>query len=146
MEIVKEPDVFLKQDTQEIKVPLDDDNKKLLADMIQTMYDNNGIGLAANQVGFNRKIFVMDISNEKNNPQIFINPVIEKQAKEKLTEGEGCLSCPGKFVDVRRPTYVGLKWFCEHGEEQYKTFYNLPARVVQHEMDHLNGRLILDYE
>ena len=86
MEIVKEPDVFLKQDTQEIKVPLDDDNKKLIADMIQTMYDNNGIGLAANQVGFNRKIFVMDISNEKNNPQIFINPVIEKQAKEKLTE------------------------------------------------------------
>ena len=112
--------------------------------MIQTMYDNNGIGLAANQVGFNRKIFVMDISNEKNNPQIFINPVIEKQAKEKLTEGEGCLSCPGKFIDVRRPTYVGLTWFCEHGKKQYKTFYNFPARVVQHEMDHLNGKLIID--
>ena len=146
MEIVKEPDVFLRDETQEIEVPLNDDNKKLIADMIQTMYDNNGIGLAANQVGYNRKIFIMDISNEKNNPQIFINPVIEKQAKEKLTEGEGCLSCPGKFIDVRRPTYVGLTWFCEHGKKQYKTFYNFPARVVQHEMDHLNGRLILDYE
>ena len=144
MEIIKEPDVFLKQDTYEIGFPLDDDNKKLIADMIQTMYDNNGIGLAANQVGFNRKIFVMDISNEKNNPQIFINPVIEKQAKEKLTEGEGCLSCPSKFIDVRRPTYVGLTWFCEPGKKQYKTFYNFPAKVVQHEMDHLNGKLIID--
>ncbi len=129
---------------KEIKVPLDDDNKKLIADMIQTMYDNNGIGLAANQVGFNRRIFIIDVSNERNNPQIFINPVIEKQAKEKLTEGEGCLSCPGKFIDVRRSTYVGLTWFCEHGKKQYKTFYNFPAKVVQHEMDHLNGKLIID--
>ena len=144
MKIVKEPDVFLKQETHEVEFPLNDNNKKLIADMIQTMYDNNGIGLAANQVGYNRRIFIIDVSNEKNSPQVFINPVIEKQAKEKLTEGEGCLSCPGKFVDVRRPIYVGLKWFCEHGEEQYKTFYNLPARVVQHEMDHLNNKLIID--
>ena len=144
MKLVKHPDVFLKQDTHKIEFPLDDDNKKLIADMIQTMYDNNGIGLAANQVGYNRKIFIMDISNEKNNPQIFINPVIEKQAKEKLTEGEGCLSCPGEFVDVKRPIYVGLSWVCEHGKKQYKTFYNFPAKVVQHEMDHLNGKLIID--
>ena len=144
MEIIKEPDVFLRGETQEIKFPLDILNKKVIADMVQAMYNNDGIGLAANQIGYNAKIFVMDVSNEKDNPQIFINPVVEKQAKEKLTEGEGCLSCPGKFVDVRRPTYVGLKWFCEHGEEQYKTFYNFPARVVQHEMDHLNGKLIID--
>ena len=144
MKIVKEPDVFLKSETQEIKFPLDIDNKNLIADMIQTMYDNNGIGLAANQVGFNRRIFVIDVSNEKNNPQIFINPVIEKRAKEKLTEEEGCLSCPGKFIDVRRPIYVGLSWTCRHGKKQYKTFYNFPAKVVQHEMDHLNGKLIID--
>ena len=117
MEIIKEPDVFLRGETQEIKFPLDILNKKLIADMIQTMYDNNGIGLAANQGGFNRRIFVIDVSNEKDNPQIFINPVIEKQAKEKLTQGEGCLSCPGKFIDVRRSTYVGLTWFCEHGKK-----------------------------
>ena len=92
MKLVKHPDTFLKQNTHEIEFPLDDDNKKLIADMIQTMYDNNGIGLAANQVGYNRRIFVIDVSNEKDNPQIFINPVVEKQAKEKLTEGEGCLS------------------------------------------------------
>ena len=112
--------------------------------MIETMNKNKGIGLAANQVGYARRIFVMDTSNDSNSPQIFINPVIEKRAKEKLTDEEGCLSCPQKLVDVRRPIYVGLRWFCRHGEEQYKTFYHLPARVVQHEMDHLDGKLIID--
>ena len=146
MKLVKHPDVFLKQETHEVEFPLSNSNVDLIHNMKTVMYNNNGIGLAANQVGYNRRIFIIDVSNEKNSPQVFINPVIEKQAKEKLTEGEGCLSCPGKFVDVRRPIYVGLKWFCEHGEEQYKTFYNLPARVVQHEMDHLNNKLILNYE
>ena len=146
MKLIKHPDVFLKQETHEVEFPLSNSNVDLIHNMKTVMYNNNGIGLAANQVGYNRRIFIIDVSNEKNSPQVFINPVIEKQAKEKLTEGEGCLSCPGKFVDVRRPIYVGLKWFCEHGEEQYKTFYNLPARVVQHEMDHLNNKLILNYE
>ena len=144
MKLVKHPDVFLKQETHEVEFPLSNSNVDLIHNMKTVMYNNNGIGLAANQVGYNRRIFIIDVSNEKNSPQVFINPVIEKQAKEKLTEGEGCLSCPGKFVDIRRPIYVGLKWFCEHGEEQYKTFYNLPARVVQHEMDHLNNKLIID--
>ena len=146
MKLVKHPDVFLKQETHEVEFPLSNSNVDLIHNMKTIMYNNNGIGLAANQVGYNRRIFIIDVSNEKNSPQVFINPVIEKQAKEKLTEGEGCLSCPGKFIDVKRSTYVGLKWFCEHGEEQYKTFYNLPARVVQHEMDHLNNKLILNYE
>ena len=144
MEIIKEPDVFLRGETQEIKFPLDILNKKVIADMVQAMYNNDGIGLAANQIGYNARIFVMDVSNEKDNPQIFINPIIEKLAKEKITQGEGCFSCPGKFIDVRRSTYIGLSWFCEHGKKQYKTFYNFPARVVQHEMDHLNGKLIID--
>ena len=144
-DIVKYPDEFLHKPTKEVWLPLNEDHKSLIEDMIEAMYANNGIGLAANQIGSSEKIFVMDVSNEKNNPQVFINPVIEKQAKEKLTEGEGCLSCPGKFVDVRRPIYVGLEWICQHGKEQYKTFYHLPARVVQHEMDHLNGKLCIDY-
>ena len=67
-----------------------------------------------------------------------------RKAKEKLTKEEGCLSCQKQLIKVRRPMYVGLKWFCRHGEEQYKTFYHLAARVVQHEMDHLNGKLIID--
>ena len=144
MKILKKPDTFLKGPTQNIEIPLSDENKIIIGNMINLMYQNNGIGLAANQVGYNRKIFVMDISNEKNKPQIFINPKIEKRAKEKLTEEEGCLSCPGDLMQVRRPIYVALSWFCEHGKEQYKTFYNFPARVVQHEMDHLDGKLIID--
>ena len=144
MKLLKKPDTFLKGPTQNVEIPLSGENKIIIGNMINLMYQNNGIGLAANQVGYNRKIFVMDISNEKNKPQIFVNPKIEKKAKEKLTEEEGCLSCPGDLIQVRRPIYVALSWFCEHGKEQYKTFYHLPARIVQHEMDHLDGKLITD--
>ena len=112
--------------------------------MIQTMYDNNGIGLAANQAGYNRRIFVMDVSNEKDNPQVFINPVITAKNNIKMGDMEGCLSCPGEQVKVSRSISVNLEWLCEHGKKQFKTFYHLPGRVVQHEMDHLNGKLIID--
>ena len=144
MKLLKKPDTFLKGPTQDVDIPLSDENKIIIGNMINLMYQHRGIGLAANQVGYNRRIFVMDNSNEKNKPQIFVNPKIEKKAKEKLTEEEGCLSCPGDLIQVRRPIYVALSWFCEHGKEQYKTFYHLPARIVQHEMDHLDGKLITD--
>ena len=144
MKIVEQPDIFLREPTSEVKLPLTAEDQIIIDQMIDTMYRNNGIGLAANQVGYARRMFVMDISPDKNKPMIFINPVIEKKAKEKLTEEEGCLSCPTRLVEIRRHIYVGLKWFCRHGEEQYKTFYSLPARVVQHEVDHLNGKLIID--
>ena len=144
MKLLKKPDVFLKGPTQNVEIPLSDENKIIIGNMINIMYQSNGVGLAANQVGYNRRIFVIDSSNERNKPQIFINPKIEKRAKEKLTEEEGCLSCPGDLIQVRRPIYVALSWFCEHGKEQYKTFYHLPARIVQHEMDHLDGKLITD--
>ena len=144
MQIVEQPDIFLREPTSEVKFPLSQEDQTTLDQMLDIMYRNNGIGIAANQVGYARRIFVMDISPSKTNPMIFVNPVIEKKAKEKLTEEEGCLSCPKKLVKVRRHIYVGLKWFCRHGEEQYKTFYHLPARVVQHEMDHLDAKLITD--
>ena len=142
--IIKYPDKFLHEPTVMVDLPLNTDHGSLIKTMIEEMYKNNGVGLAANQIGSSNKIFVIDVSNERNNPQVFINPVIKKQAKEKLTQEEGCLSCPGQLGNVRRPIYVALKWFCEHGKEQYKTFYNFPARVVQHEMDHLNGKLCID--
>ena len=144
MQIVEQPDIFLREPTSEVKFPLSSEDQVIIDQMIDTMYRNNGIGLAANQVGYARRMFVMDTSTDRNSPKIFINPVIEKRAKEKITEEEGCLSCPTRLVEVRRPQYVGLKWFCRHGEEQYKTFYHLPARVVQHEMDHLDAKLITD--
>ena len=144
MQIVHQPDIFLREPTSEVKLPLSVEDQVIIDLMIDKMYKNNGIGLAANQVGYARRIFVMDTSTDHNSPKIFINPVIEKLAKEKLTEEEGCLSCPKKLVEVRRSIYVGLKWTCTHGKEQYKTFYYLPSRVVQHEMDHLDGKLIID--
>ncbi len=144
MKIVEQPDIFLREPTSEVKLPLSSEDQVIIDQMIDTMYRNNGIGLAANQVGYARRMFVMDTSTDRNSPKIFINPVIEKRAKEKLIEEEGCLSCPKRLVEIRRPIYVGLKWFCRHGEEQYKTFYHLPARVVQHEMDHLDAKLITD--
>ena len=146
MQIVQHPDIFLREPTSEVKLPLSAEDQVIIDQMIDTMYRNNGIGLAANQVGYARRIFVMDTSNDRNSPKIFINPVIEKRAKNKVTAGEGCLSCLNQFADVRRPEYVGLKWICRHGKEQYKTFYHLPARVVQHEMDHLEGKLCIDYD
>ena len=144
MQIVEQPDIFLREPTSEVKFPLSEEDQTILDQMLDTMYRNNGIGLAANQVGYSRRIFVMDVGPSKSNPMFFINPVVEKRAKEKLTEKEGCLSCQKQLIKVKRPIYVGFKWFCRHGKQQYKTFYHLPARVVQHEMDHLNNKLIID--
>ena len=144
MQIVQQPDIFLKEPTSEVKFPLSPEDHVIIDQMIDTMHRNKGIGLAANQVGYARRMFVMDVDPGKSKPQVFINPVIEKRAKEKLTEEEGCLSCPRQLVEVRRPIYIGLSWTCRHGEEQYKTFYYLSSRVVQHEVDHLNGKLFID--
>jgi len=146
MKLIKHPDVFLKQETHKIEFPLSNSNVDLIHNMKTIMYNHNGIGLAANQVGFNRRIFVMDVSNERDNAQVFINPVITSKNNIKMGEMEGCLSCPGKEIKVSRSVSVNLEWFCEHGEKQHKTFYHLPCRVVLHEMDHLNNKLILDYE
>ena len=146
MQIAEQPDIFLREPTSEVKLQLSPEDKVIIDQMIDTMYRNNGIGLAANQVGYARRMFVMDTTASQAGAMVFINPVIEKLAKEKLTEEEGCLSCPKKLVKIRRPIYVGLKYFCKHGEEQYKTFYYLSSRVIQHEIDHLDGKLIIDYK
>ena len=112
--------------------------------MIKIMYQANGIGLAANQIGYNRRMFVMDTSNERNKPQTFINPIVKSKNNIKMSDIEGCLSCPGEEVKVSRSMCVNLEWTCRHGKNQHQTFYYLPCRVVQHEMDHLNGKLIID--
>ena len=105
---------------------------------------SSGIGLAANQIGFNRRMFVMDVSNERDNPQVFINPIVKSKNNIKMPDTEGCLSCPGEEVKVNRSMSINLEWTCRHGKKQHKTFFYLQYRVVQHEMDHLNGKLIID--
>ena len=145
MKILKKPDTFLRGPTEEVEFPLSEENSIILDNMIKLMYQANGIGLAANQVGYNRRMFVMDTSNEKDKPQVFINPVIKSKNNLKMSNVEGCLSCPNEEVKVNRSVSVNLEWMCRHGESQHKTFYYLPCVVVQHEMDHLNGKLITDH-
>ena len=145
MKILKKPDTFLRGPTEEVEFPLSEENSIILDNMIKLMYQANGIGLAANQVGYNRRMFVMDTSNEKDKPQVFINPVIKSKNNLKMSNVEGCLSCPNEEVKVNRSVSVNLECMCSHGESQHKTFYYLPCVVVQHEMDHLSGKLITDH-
>ena len=144
MKLIKHPDTFLRGPTEKVEFPLSDENKIIIKNLINLMYKENGIGLAANQAGYIRKIFVIDVSNEKDDPKVFINPEIVSKNNIKMKDVEGCLSCPGEQVKVNRSISVNLDWFCVHGKKQYKTFYHLPCRVVLHEMDHLNGKLIID--
>jgi peptide deformylase len=137
---------ILRKPTEEVKLPLSEEDNIILDNMIKVMYQAKGIGLAANQIGYNKRMFVMDTSNERDHPQTFINPVIKAKNNIKMSDIEGCLSCPSEEVKVSRSMSVNLEWICRHGKKQHKTFFYLPCRVVQHEMDHLNGKLILDHE
>ena len=143
--ILMYPDPRLLKNSLQIE-KIDTEVKEIAEDLLDTMYSAEGVGLAAPQIGINRRIFVMDISNERDNAQVFINPVIKSKNNIKMGEMERCLSCPDEEVKVSRSISVNLEWFCEHGKKQHKTFYHLPCRVVLHEMDHLNNKLILDYK
>ena len=146
LQLVKYPDVDLRIISQGVTFPLEDSNKRLIKFMVKAMYNNHGVGLAAVQVGYHRRIFVMDCTRSQNNPEVFINPDIVERSDETLTDYEGCLSAPGKQAPVKRNLRIVLKYQNDKGEEQRKTFYNLSARCIQHEIDHLNGKLCIDYD
>ena len=146
IELVKYPDVFLRSDSKTVPFPLDDKTQRLIKYMSRAMYQHHGIGLAAIQVGYQLRMFVMDVNRSEEKPQVFINPEIIKKSKESITDFEGCLSAPGKRGEVKRYIRITLKYQDEEGEEIVKTFYNLAARCIQHEMDHLEGKLCIDYE
>ena len=112
----------------------------LIEDMLETMYEAPGVGLAAPQVGINKQVVVFDIGD---GPQCLINPeIISKEGEE---EGEeGCLSVPGRQRIIKRACQIKVKALDLEGQEQIITFEGFPARVVQHELDHLQGRLIID--
>ncbi len=114
--------------------------------MTRAMYQHHGIGLAAIQVGYQLRMFVMDCSRSRENNKVYINPEIVEKSIETLRDTEGCLSAPGKQGDVKRHLRIILKYQDEEGKEEKKTFYNLEARCIQHEMDHLEGKLCIDYE
>ncbi len=146
IELVKYPDVFLRSKSNTVPFPLDERTERLIKWMYKAMYQHHGIGLAAIQVGYQLRMFVMDCSRSQTNEKVFINPEILEKSDETLRDNEGCLSAPGKQGDVRRHIRIILKYQNEKGEEQKKTFYDLEARCIQHEMDHLDGKLCIDYE
>ncbi len=128
---------------------IDDNIKKIAEDMLQTMYNADGIGLAANQVGLNYSIFTMDAGSKEDDktkytPLVLINPKIVSFSTEKSLYQEGCLSIPKVYEDVERPISIEVIYFDLNMKEIKIEFNELSARIFQHELDHLNGILFFD--
>jgi peptide deformylase len=123
----------------------DEDLHKLVEDLFQTLYANDGVGLAAPQVGELQKVFVMDVRKGKkpHNPMSFVNPEILVMTGSGMDE-EGCLSLPGLFLDIQRSTFVHYSAYTLDGQRITGSLRDIEARVVQHEVDHLNGRLFIE--
>ncbi len=119
----------------------------LAEDMLETMYDAPGIGLAAPQIGVTKRIIVMDCakSPEEAQPMVLINPVIVWSSEDLSSYEEGCLSIPDQFAEVERPAMVRVRWQDLTGAEQEQQFDGIWATCVQHEIDHLNGKLFIDF-
>ncbi len=125
---------------------VDDSIRKLAKEMLQTMYSSQGIGLAAPQVGIHKQLIVIDCEPDKptNPPLILINPKITRVSKELCVVEEGCLSIPGVYLDVTRPKTIEVSFKDEQGKPRKIQATDLLARVIQHEMDHLNGVMFVD--
>ena len=121
--------------------------RKLADDMFETMYDAPGIGLAAIQVGTPKRVVTMDLAkkDDPKNPQVFVNPEIVWSSEEKATYEEGCLSIPEFYGDVERPARVRLRFTDLDGKVHEEDAEGLYATCIQHEIDHLNGVLFVDY-
>ena len=144
--ILTEPNKILRQ----ISKPVEKVTKveqSLMDDMLETMYSANGIGLAAIQIGVPKRIIVMDISknDQENNPMYFVNPIIKNKNKEFSTYEEGCLSVPNQFAEVDRPATCEIEYLDYYGEKKLLKAQGLLATCIQHEMDHLEGILFIDY-
>ncbi|MDB5555514.1 MAG: def1 [Rhizobium sp.] len=140
------PDPVLRQVSSPI-AQVDDAVRKLSDDMLETMYDAPGIGLAAIQVGIPKQMLVIDLhkEGEERQPQIFINPEILRSSDERSAYEEGCLSIPDYYAEVERPAKVTVKYIDISGKEQIVEAEGLLATCLQHEVDHLNGVLFIDY-
>ena len=145
-EIVIEPDPILRKKSVNLE-KVDDELRGLLDDMLETMYSAPGIGLAAVQVGVLKRLIVIDISKEKDkkNPLFLINPEIVSRSKKTSIYEEGCLSLPGHFAEIERPAECHVKYIDYTGKEKEIKANGLLSTCIQHEVDHLNGILFIDY-
>ena len=144
LEILEFPDPRLRTRAEPVDA-VTEITRKLIDDMFETMYNAPGIGLAATQVNVHRRILVMDVSEEKDRPLVFINPDIIARSEMLEDYDEGCLSVPGFFESVTRPQEVQVTALDRNGDEFNQTLSGLEAVCLQHEIDHLNGKLFVDY-
>ena len=145
--ILIHPDPRLKAVAEPV-ADISDELRRLADDMLVTMYDAPGSGLAATQIGEMRRLFVMDVAKKEGadpQPMVFVNPEIMARSDETKVWEEGCLSIPEIYADVERPDEVTMRWLDLNGAEREETFGGFAAVCVQHELDHLNGRLYIDY-
>ena len=145
-QILTEPNSILRQKSSIVE-KVDGEIQKLMDDMLETMYAAPGIGLAAIQVGVPKRIIVLDISRneEPKKPMFFINPEIVEKAKNNSTYEEGCLAVPGQFAEIERPESCHLKFLDYNGQPQEIKAEGMLATCIQHEIDHLEGILFIDY-
>ena len=144
--ILTEPNKILRQISKNVD-KVGDEERKLMDDMLETMYAAPGIGLAAIQIGIPKRIIVMDISRDDNKkePKYFVNPIIKNKNKEKAKYEEGCLSVPDQFAEIERPNSCEVEYLDYQGKKQLLKADGLLATCIQHEMDHLEGILFIDY-
>ena len=143
LDILHFPDTRLRKRAVEVEA-VDDKLRELLDDMFETMYAAPGIGLAATQVNVQKRVLVIDISKEQNEPMVFINPqILEKDGIEEMDEG--CLSVPGIYEKVRRAEHIKVRAMDRNGETFELETGDLLAVCIQHEIDHLDGKLFVDY-
>lgn len=144
--ILIHPDPRLRRAAESVP-EIDDSIRRLAEDMLETMYDAPGVGLAAPQVGVMKRVFVMDCSDkeEEPHPMVLVNPEITWSSEEMNTHEEGCLSIPEVYEEVTRPARVRVRWLDLDGNAREEEFGGLWATCAQHEIDHLRGRLFIDY-
>jgi len=142
--ILEFPDPRLRNEALAIK-EVNDSIRKLADDMLETMYDAPGIGLAATQVNVQKRIVVIDVSEDKSQPLVFINPEIEVIGNDFEEMDEGCLSVPGFYETVQRPDHIKVRALDRNGEPFELEDNDMLAVCIQHEIDHLDGKLFVDY-
>jgi len=146
LDIINVPDPLLKSLSEPVE-KVDDTLRKLMDNMLETMYGAPGIGLAAIQVGVPRRVIVLDVEgdDESKKPLFFVNPEVVWESPEVSIYNEGCLSVPEHYAEVERPASVKVKYLDYHGEAQEQQMDGLLSTCIQHEIDHLDGIVFIDY-
>lgn len=143
LDILQFPDPRLRKKALPLE-RFDDEFLRLVEDMFETMYAAPGIGLAATQIDVHKRVLVADVSHERSDPHVLVNPQILERDGVAVTE-EGCLSVPGYFDEVERANHIRVRYLDRAGEQRESEFEGLLAVCIQHEIDHLDGKLFVDY-